>query len=188
MADHHIPAVGHCHQNQAQYKSKVYTFTIFIFFVFRSHRLLEISCLEIKVSIVFFIVWACESRSVVSDSLWPHGLYNPWNSLGQNTGVGSCFLLQGIFPIQGSSPGLLHCRQILYQLSHKASRRILEWVAYPFSSGSSWPRNRTGVPALQVDSLPTGLSGKPMWAQWHLCDMRFWHQVFLSLIEKHEIG
>ena len=36
-----------------------------------------------------------ESHSVVSDSLWPHGLHGPWNSLGQNTGVGSIFLLQG---------------------------------------------------------------------------------------------
>ena len=43
------------------------------------------------------------------------------NSLGQNTGVGSLSLLQGIFPIQGSNPGLLHCRQILYKLSHKGS-------------------------------------------------------------------
>ena len=48
----------------------------------------------------------CESRLVVSDSLWPHGLYSPWNSLGQNTGVGSLSLLQGIFPAQGSNPGL----------------------------------------------------------------------------------
>ena len=62
---------------------------------------------------------------------------DPWNSLGQNTGVGSLSLLQGTFPIQGSNPGLPHCRRILYQLSHKGSLRILEWVAYPFSSGSS---------------------------------------------------
>ena len=54
-------------------------------------------------------------------------------------------LLQGIFPTQGSNPGLPHCRQILYQLSHKGSPRTLEWVAYPFSSGSSQPRNLTGV-------------------------------------------
>ena len=57
---------------------------------------------------------------------------DPWNSLGQNTGVGSLSLLQGTFPIQGSNPGLPHCRRILYQLSHKGSLRILEWVAYPF--------------------------------------------------------
>ena len=62
-----------------------------------------------------------ESRSVMSDSLWPHGLDSPRNSLGQNTGVGSFSLLQGIFPTQGSNPGLLHCGQILYQLSHKGS-------------------------------------------------------------------
>ena len=78
-----------------------------------------------------------ESCSVTSNSLWPHGLYSPWDSPGQNTGVGSCSLLQGIFLTQGSNPGLLHYRHILYQLSHQGSPRILEWVAYPFSSGSS---------------------------------------------------
>ena len=56
--------------------------------------------------------------------------------------------LQGIFPTQGSNPGLLHCRKILYQLSHKGSPRILERVAYPFSSGSSCPRNQTRVSCL----------------------------------------
>ena len=87
----------------------------------------------------------CENHSVVSDSLWPHRLYSPWNSPGQNTGVGSLSLFQGIFPTQGSSPGLLYCRQILYQLSHQGSSRILEWVAYPFSSRSSRPRNQTQI-------------------------------------------
>ena len=57
----------------------------------------------------------------MSDSLRPHGLYSPWNSLGQNTGVGSLSLLQGIFPTQGSNPGLPYCRRIPYQLSHKGS-------------------------------------------------------------------
>ena len=51
-------------------------------------------------------------------------IYSPWNSLGQNTGVGSRSLLQGIFPIQGSNPGLPHCRQILYQLSHQGSPEV----------------------------------------------------------------
>ena len=91
----------------------------------------------------------------------PPGLYSPWNSPGQNAGVGSLSLLQGIFPTQGSNPGLPHCRQILYQLSHKGSQRILEWVAYPFSSGLSDPGIKPGYLALQVDSLPTELSGKP---------------------------
>ena len=84
-----------------------------------------------------------ESPSVVSNSLQPHGLYSPCNSPGQNTGVGSLSLLQGIFPTPGSNPGLLHCMQILYQLSHQGRPRILEWVAYPFSSRSSLPRNWT---------------------------------------------
>ena len=72
-------------------------------------------------------------------------LYSPWNSPGQNTGVGSLSLLRGIFPTQGLSSGLPHYRWILTQLSHKGSPRILEWVAYPFFSGSSQPRNQTRV-------------------------------------------
>ena len=54
-------------------------------------------------------------------------------------------LLPGIFLTQGSNPGLLHCRQILYQLSHQGSPGILVWVAYPFSRGSSRPRDLTHV-------------------------------------------
>ena len=65
-------------------------------------------------------------RSVVSDSLGPHGLepprlLRPWDFPGKSTGVGCHFLLQGIFPTQGSNPGLPHCRQILYQLNHKGN-------------------------------------------------------------------
>ena len=86
-----------------------------------------------------------ESHSVVSDSLQPHGLYNPWKSPSRNTGVGRLSLLQGIFQTHRLNPGLPHCRRILYQLSHKESPRILEWVAYPFSSRSSQSRNWTGV-------------------------------------------
>ena len=84
-----------------------------------------------------------ERRSVVPDSLQPHGLYSPRGSPGQNPGVGSLSLLQGVFPTQESNPGLPHCRQILYQLSYQGSPRTLEWVAYTFSSGSSPPRNGT---------------------------------------------
>ena len=74
----------------------------------------------------FNIFYLFESQSVVSDSLWPHGLHSPWNSPGQNTGVGSRSLLQGIFPTQGSNPGLLHCRRIIHQLSHQGSPRMLK--------------------------------------------------------------
>ena len=86
----------------------------------------------------------------------------PWNSPGQNTGLGSFSLRQEIFPTQGLNPGLPYCRWILYQLSHKGSPRILGWIAYALSSGSSQPRTELGSPALQVDSLLTELSGKPI--------------------------
>ena len=56
----------------------------------------------------------------MSDSLRPHGV---WNSPGQNTGVGSLSLLQGIFPTQELNQGLLHCGWILYQLSYQGSLR-----------------------------------------------------------------
>ena len=72
-------------------------------------------------------------------------LCRPWDFLGKRTGVGCPFLRHGIFPTQGSNPGLPPCRQILYQLSHQASPRILEWVACPFSSRSSQSRDRTWV-------------------------------------------
>ena len=54
-------------------------------------------------------------------TLQPHGLHGPWNSPGQDTEASSLSLLEGIFPTQGSSPGLPHCRQILYQLSRKGN-------------------------------------------------------------------
>ena len=67
-----------------------------------------------------------ESHSVVFNPLQLQGLYSPWNSPGQNTGVGSRSLLRGIFPIQELNQGLPHCRRIVYQLSHKGSPRTLE--------------------------------------------------------------
>ena len=63
-----------------------------------------------------------ESQSVVSDSLPPHGLYSPQNSPDQNPEVGSLSLLQGISSTQGSNPGLLHCRWILYQLATREAQ------------------------------------------------------------------
>ena len=87
------------------------------------HNLYMVLCLRASLSS------ESASHSVLSDSLWPHGLSSPWNSPAQNTGVGSSSLLQGIFSTQGSNPDAPHCRQILYQLSHKGSPRILEWAA-----------------------------------------------------------
>ena len=86
---------------------------------------------------LIFLIHCCvresEIRLVVSNSLRPHGLYSSWNSPGQNTGVSSLSLLQEIFPTQGLNPGLPHCKQILYQLSHMpgsspgGSRVIRRW-------------------------------------------------------------
>ena len=90
------------------------------------------------------------SRSVVSDSLQPQGMQSsrllwPWGFSRREYSVGCHVLLQGIFPTQGSNPVLPHYRWILYHLSHQGSPRILEWVAYPFSKGTSPPRNQTSV-------------------------------------------
>ena len=98
-------------------------------------------------------------------SLQPHGLHSPWNSPGQNAGMGSLSLLQGIFPTQGLNPGLPHCRQILHQLSYQASPRILEWVAYPFHSRSSWPWNGTGVSSIASGFFTNGAIREA----WKLC-------------------
>ena len=72
-----------------------------------------------------FFSYVCVSRSVVSDSSQLHRVQLaslcPWDSPGKNTGVGCHFLLQGIFLTQESNPGLPHCRQILYHLSHQGS-------------------------------------------------------------------
>ena len=81
----------------------------------------------------------------MSASLQPQGLYSPQKSPGQNTGVGSYSLFQGIFRTQGSNTGFPHCLRILYQLSHHRNPRILKQVAFHFSRGSSWPRNWTRV-------------------------------------------
>ena len=77
--------------------------------------------------------FCCEvkwSRSVLSDSLrscgqYPTRLLHPWDFPSKITGVGCHFLLQGIFPTQGSNPGLPHCRQMLYQLSHQET--LVSW-------------------------------------------------------------
>ena len=110
-------------------------------------------------------ILAYEVASVVSNSLQPPWtvarLLCPGGSPGQRTGVGSHSIIQGIFPTQGSNPGLLCCRRTLYQLSHKGSPRILEWVAYPFSMGSPNPGIEPGSTTLRVDPLPTDPLGKP---------------------------
>ena len=84
----------------------------------------------------------------------------PWNSLGQNTGVDSLSLLQQIFPTQGSNPGLLHCGQILYQLSQREAQEYWQGQPIPSPADLPDPGIKLRSPALQADSLPTELSGK----------------------------
>ena len=69
------------------------------------------------------LLWKWKSLSCVG-LFGSHRLYSPWNSPSQNMGVRSLSLLQGIFPTQGSNPGLPYCRWVLYQLSHKGSPSI----------------------------------------------------------------
>ena len=68
------------------------------------------------------IIMKNESCSVMSNSWWPHGLYSSWNSPGQNTGVGSCSFLQGIFPTLVLNSGIPHCRGVLYHLGMSMCR------------------------------------------------------------------
>ena len=106
------------------------------------------------------------SCSVVSDSLQPHGLYSPWNSPDKNPGVGSCSLLQGIFPTQGLNPHLPHCRQILYQLSHQGSPKPWSFLQGPQSRillsckcVSPWRHNLSK----SVKNWASLLSAQPSW-------------------------
>ena len=113
-----------------------------------SHQTENVVCREPVTFSIFMVLKAtCEVKVKVLRCVWLllTPWTSPWNSTGQNTGVGSLSFLQGIFPTQGSNPGLLHCRRVLYQLSHKGSPRTLERVAYPFTRGSSRPRNWTRV-------------------------------------------
>ena len=87
------------------------------------------------------IQWS-ESRSVLSDSLGPHGLYSPWNSPARILEWVSLVRLQEIFPTQGLSPTL---QAEFLPAEPQGSPRVLEWVAYPFSRGSSRSRNQNGV-------------------------------------------
>ena len=67
------------------------------------------------------VAQSCPTLCDPMDCTIPWTVFIPWNSPGQNTGVSSLSLLQGIFPTQGSNPGLPYCRRILYQLSYQGS-------------------------------------------------------------------
>ena len=103
----------------------------------------------------------------MSDSLWPHGLQphrllHPWDFPGKNTGVGYHALLQGIFLTQGLNPDLLHCRQILYHLSHQGTftRMVGKWCF----SNSSAPSMLTSPPLTLCCNSPPPPSITPFYS------------------------
>ena len=85
-----------------------------------------------------------------------------FHSPGKNTRVGCHAFLQGVFPAQRLNPGLAHCGQILYHLSLQGSPGRLEWVAYPFSSRSCLPRNRTRVSCATGSFFTSRATTKPL--------------------------
>ena len=78
-------------------------------------------------------------------------MFSPWNSPGKNTGVGSLSLFQGIFPTQGSNPGLLHCRQILCHLSYQG-----RWIKINYTSVLKMVNKKTGTwMRMVLSAIPT---------------------------------
>ena len=122
------------------------------------------SCILSPCLFNLYVEWVSESHSVMSISLWPHGLYSPWNSPGQNTRVGSLSLLQGTFLFfffqgtfltQGLNWCLPHCKWILYQLSHQGHPRILEWMAHTSCEMPGWMNHKleSRLPAEIINNL-----------------------------------
>ena len=101
-------------------------------------------CTAMVTIVLCLVIQSCPTLHSPMDYSLP-GFSVCGDSPGKNTGVGCHALLQGIFPTQGLNPSLPHCMQILYRLSYQGSPRMLEWVIYPISRGSSWSRNRTGL-------------------------------------------
>ena len=109
--------------------------------------------ISIRLTVIFVYDMCVLSHSVMSDFFDPMNCSPPGSSVhgdspGKNTGVGFHAHLQRILPTQGLNPGLPQCRQILYQLSHKGSPRILEWVAYPYPGELPDPGIKPGSSAL----------------------------------------
>ena len=117
-----------------------------------------IYCIEHKIALVFY---RKVKVKVASDFSCPCGLYSPWNSPGQNTGVGCQSLLQGIFPTQESNQGLLHCRRIqenkYYVIVYPSPRISHTTLSFPTSPSLFAPlcqsSNLTGLFGIQWTSL-----------------------------------
>ena len=138
------------------------------------------------------VTWSCPILCDPMDCS-PPGSPVHGDSPGKSTGVG-CRALQGIFPTQGSNPGLPHYRQILYHLSHQGSPRILQWVFSPIPSPGdlSYPGIKPASPALQEEDGLGFVSVPPRWS-W----VRLWTSMcgpgqvtscFFNLFPTHKMG
>ena len=131
-------------------------------------------CWSLAWRILSITLLACGSESCsVSNSLWPPGLYSPWNFPGQNIGVGSLSLLQGIFPTQGSNPGLPHCWRILYQLSHVGVRWVqlcdsLNILWHCLSLGLEWKLTSSSPVALKLNIQKTKIVSSGPITSWQI--------------------
>ena len=121
------------------------------------------------------LVNECAGHSVISESLQPHGateelsgLLCPWDPPGKNSAVGNHSHLQGVFLTQGSNPGLLHCRHILYHLSHWGSPFCREQKCVPLRDVHTYVYimyTCTHIPASHTHTRAT-----PTWAtHTHTC-------------------
>ena len=126
------------------------------------NKLSEKLCVCVCVCVCVYVRALTQSYLTLCDPVdpCPPGSSVHGDSPGKNIAGGCHALLQGIFPTQGSNPGLPHCRWILYHLSHQGSPGILEWAAYPFSKWMSWPRNWTSISS-STGRFLTSLPRKP---------------------------
>ena len=111
-------------------------------------------------AVLHLVAQSC--RTLRPHGLQPARLLGPWGFSKQEYWRRLPGPPLGIFPTQGSNPGLPHCKWVLHRLSHQGSPWILEWVAYPFSREFPDPGIKLGSHALQEDSLPAKLPGKPV--------------------------
>ena len=124
------------------------------------------------------VAQSCPTRCNPMDCSQP-GSSVPGDFPGKNTGVGCHALLQQMFPLQGFNPGLLYCRWILYCLSHQRSPWILEWAAYPFSRGSSLPRNWTVVSCIADKFFTSWAIRKPLYIYMYIYVYKYIYIIIL---------
>ena len=127
-----------------------------------------INVLLFKTPFLMTVCWKWKwSYSVMSSSLQPHRLWHiwplyPWNSLGKNTRLGCHFLLQGLFLTQVLNPGLPHCGQVLYCLSHQGSFPLSRGIFQTQGSNPGLPHCRRIPYQLSHKGSPTILEWVPI--------------------------